>query len=91
MLCILPRIQLNIITIIRQALLNGKHVLCESPIALSELECKELYQLAADKNLILMDAIKQHTPQHIIVTLLLKSGKIGNILSVESTCTSLKT
>ena len=76
---------------IRQALLDGKHVLCESPIALSELECKELYQLATDKNLILMDAIKTaYSTAYNRLLLLLKSGKIGNILSVESTCTSLK-
>lgn len=76
---------------VKQALLAGKHVLCESPIALSEAECNELYQLANSKNLILMDAIKTaYSTAYNRLLLLLNSGKIGQVLSVESTCTSLK-
>ena len=69
---------------VKQALLAGKHVLCESPIALSEAECNELYQLANSKNLILMDAIKTaYSTAYNRLLLLLNSGKIGQVLSVE--------
>ena len=37
---------------------NGKHVLCEKPIALSKVEAVELYELASRKNLVLMEAVK---------------------------------
>ena len=76
---------------VKQALLAGKHVLCESPIALSEAECNELYQLANSKNLILMDAIKTaYSMAYSRLLLLLKEGIIGDIYSVDATCTSLR-
>ena len=43
---------------ISQALEHGKHVLCESPIALSGADCEALFKLAEAKHLVLMDAIK---------------------------------
>lgn len=76
---------------IRTALEMGKHVLCESPIALTQSDCNELFELAKSKNLILMDAIKTAyaTAYHRLV-LLAKSGAIGPVVSVDATCTSLK-
>ena len=77
---------------IRQALLRGKHVLCESPIALKESECKELFQLADEKGLVLMEAIKTaYSTAYNRLLLLLKSGKIGDVVSVDAACTSLIT
>ena len=77
--------------LVRKALLSGCHVLCESPIAMSAAECKELFSLAKKKNLILMDAIKTAYSQAFARMLLLaKVGKIGEIVSVEATCTSLR-
>lgn len=77
---------------IRQAFDAGKHVLCESPIALSAEECKELFELAAEKNLVLMDAIKTaYSTAYNRMLLLIKSGKIGEVMSVDATCTSLMT
>lgn len=77
---------------VKKALMNGKSVMCESPIALREEECKELFRLAADKNLVLMDAIKTaYATAYNRLLLLLKGGKIGRILSIEVSCTSLDT
>lgn len=76
---------------IKTALANGKHILCESPIALSGVECQELFEMANEQNLILMDAIKTaYSTAYNRLLLLLKSGKIGNVLSVDATCTSLR-
>lgn len=76
---------------IKKALEKGKHVLCESPIALRENQTKELFDLARSKNLVLMEAVKTaYATAYSRLLLLLKGGKIGKILSVDSTCTSLK-
>ena len=75
---------------IRQALEARRNVLCESPIALSAEECKALFDLAADKKLVLMDAIKTaYSTAYNRMLLLIKSGKIGDVMSVDATCTSL--
>ena len=75
---------------IRLALEAGKHVLCESPIALSAVDCKAMFDLAAEKGLVLMDAIKTaYSTAYNRMLLLIKSGKIGEVMSVDATCTSL--
>ncbi len=75
----------------KKALLAGKHVLCESPIALREGTCKELFGLAKERGLILMDAIKTaYSTAYERLVLLAKAGKIGEVVSVDSVCTSLR-
>lgn len=76
---------------IKEALERGRHVLCESPIALSEPACRELFDLANRQGLVLMEAIKTAyaTAYHRLL-LLAKSGRIGRIVSVQATCTSLQ-
>ena len=75
---------------IKHALERGKHVLCESPIALTLEETKELFALA-EKNLILMEAIKTaYSNAYNRLILLVKTGKIGKVVSVDATCTSLQ-
>lgn len=75
-----------------KAYLNAdKHILCESPIALKESECVELFNLAKEKNCVLMDGIKTaYSTAYYRLLLLIKSGKIGEVLSVDSTCTSIR-
>ena len=74
---------------VKKALNAGKHVLCESPLALSEEKCRELFALAKEKNVILHEAIKTaYSLAYSRLVLLAKSGKIGKIMSVDSTCTS---
>lgn len=76
---------------IKKALTCGKHVLCESPISLNEANFEELKKLANEKNLILMDSIKTaYSTAYNRLLLLLKGGKIGEIYSVDATCTSLR-
>lgn len=76
---------------IRQALLQGKHVLCESPIVLCVGQYDELTDLAKKQGVILMDAIKTaYSMAYNRLVLLLKGGKIGRVVSVDAICTSLK-
>lgn len=73
------------------ALKHGKHVLCESPIALSEREAEDLFCIANTKGLVLADGLKTaYSTAFSRLILLAKSGKIGDIVSIDSTCTSLK-
>lgn len=75
----------------RRALEAGKHVLCESPVALASDDANDLYELAAANKLILMDAIKTaYSTAYARMILLAKSGRIGNIVSVDAVCTSLR-
>ncbi|MBR1862350.1 MAG: Gfo/Idh/MocA family oxidoreductase [Lachnospiraceae bacterium] len=75
---------------VKQALENGKHVLCEAPLALSYNECEELFKIAEKNGLILMEALKTaFSTAYSRLILLAKSGRIGNIVSVDATCTSL--
>ena len=76
---------------IKQALSAGKHVLCESPITLNHMQTEELLEIAETNNLILMEAIKTaYATAYSRLLLLLKAGKIGKIISVDATCTSLR-
>lgn len=75
---------------IKQALLTGKHVLCESPIAIKSSDFEELQNLAQERNLLLMDSIKTaYSTAYNRMLVLAKGGKIGDIVSVDSICTSL--
>lgn len=75
---------------IKTAINAGKHVLCESPVSLSEEQTQELFELAKEKNVILMEAIKTaYATAFSRLLLLIKGGRIGEIVSVDCTCTSL--
>lgn len=76
---------------IKKALELGKHVLCEPPIVLSVNEWQELNTLAKENNLILMDAIRTaYSTAYYRMLLLVKSGRIGDVMSIDSSCTSLR-
>ena len=76
---------------ILDAISKGKHVLCEAPIALSREECVRAYTLAKENSCILYEGIKTaYSTAYERLVLLAKSGKIGDILSIDVTCTSLK-
>lgn len=75
---------------IKEALNKGKHVLCESPITLFVNQYEELKTLAEEKGLILMEAIKTaYSMAYARLMLMVKTGKIGDVLSVDTICTSL--
>lgn len=76
---------------IKYALENKKHVLVESPIALTKKECKELFTIAKKNKCILMESIRTaYSTAYERLLLLIKCGKIGKVLSVDAVCTSLK-
>lgn len=76
---------------LKKAIMVGKHVLCESPITLSDSEYKELIGLAKENNCLLFDGIKTaYSTAYYRLVLLAKAGKIGKVVSVDATCTSLK-
>ena len=76
---------------IKAALLSGKHVLCESPICVSSSEWLSLKDLASANGCILMDAIRTaYSTAFSRLLVLVKSGKIGEVVSVDATCTSLR-
>ncbi len=76
---------------IKEALEKKRHVIVESPIALSVDKLKELKALAHDNDCILMDAIKTaYSTAYSRLILMAKTGKIGDIVSVDATSTSLR-
>lgn len=75
---------------IKKALNKGIHVLCESPICLNEDQQKELFGIAQKNNCILMEAIKTaYSTAYSRLLLLIKSGRIGKVISVDAICSSL--
>lgn len=76
---------------IKEAIAAEKHVLCESPISLKEKQTKELFELAEQKKIVLMEGIKTaYSTAYNRLVLLAKSGIVGDVLSVDATCTSMK-
>ena len=76
---------------IKKAINAGKHVLVELPFALTREQHKELAALSDDNNVIMMPAMKTaYATAYNRLLLLVKGGKIGNIVSVDATCTSMR-
>ena len=72
-----------------QALKKKKHVLCESPIALSVAQWEELKMKAKEQQVVLMDSIKTaYATAYYRLLLMVKSGIIGDVVTVDSICTS---
>lgn len=77
---------------IKKALEKEKHVLCESPITLSSAEYRDLIDLADQKHLVLMDGIKTaYSIAYCRLLLMVKAGVVGDVVSIDSTSTSLRT
>lgn len=75
---------------VRTALEHGRHVLCEKPMVFRRSQAEELYQLANDKDLILMEAVKTaYAPGFNQMISIAKSGLIGEIRDVEACFTRL--
>ncbi len=76
---------------VKAALMLNKHVLCESPITISVSRSNELFGLAKERGLVLMDSLKTaFSTAFARLLLLVKAGKIGDVYSVDATCTSLR-
>ena len=74
----------------KKALSAQKHVLCETPMVLDANEACELYALAKEQGVVLMEANKTaHCPafNHLIV--MIKSGLIGDVVDIEASLSQL--
>lgn len=77
---------------VRRALEAGKHVMCEAPMAKSAEECDELFALADERGLVLMDSLRTaYSTAYARMLLLIAGGRIGDVVSVDATCTSMRT
>ncbi|XID91001.1 Gfo/Idh/MocA family oxidoreductase [Paenibacillaceae bacterium WGS1546] len=75
---------------IRRSLEAGKHVLCEKPLVLKADQAEEVYAMAKERNLILLEAIKTaYSPGFLQLLAIARSGKIGEIRDVEACFTKL--
>lgn len=75
---------------IKDAILAGKHVLCETPMVLSVGQAQELFKMAEDKGVILMEANKTaHCPAFNHLVVMIKSGVIGEVVDIEASLSKL--
>ena len=69
----------------KYALEKSKHVLCETPLVLNEDEARELFKLAAEKEVVLMEANKTaHAPAFNHLISMIKSGLIGDVVDINA-------
>lgn len=67
-----------------KALEHGCHVLCESPLFLSQHDADVAYKLAYSKKLVLMEAVKtRYFPAFEHLKLLLGSGVVGEVKDID--------
>ena len=75
---------------IKESILVGKHVLCETPMVLKGKEARELFALAEEKGVILMEANKTaHCPAFNHLMVMIKSGVIGEVVDIEASLSKL--
>ncbi|MBR5653767.1 MAG: Gfo/Idh/MocA family oxidoreductase [Prevotella sp.] len=69
----------------KYALEHGRHVLCETPMVLREDQARELFAIAEEKHLVLMEANKTaYCPAFNHLVTLIKSGWIGEVVDIEA-------
>lgn len=69
----------------KQALEAKKHVLCETPMVLDGKEARELFALAEQNGVLLMEANKTaHCPAFNHLMVMVKSGVIGEVVDIEA-------
>ncbi len=75
---------------VMKALSAEKHVLCEIPFVLSKEQALELYKLAEERNLVLLEASKTaFCPAFGHIVTLVKSGIIGEVVDVKSSLSKM--
>lgn len=75
---------------VKRALTAKKHVICNSPVAMTETQSRELFALAKKNGLVLFDSVKTaYLLSFSRLVLLVKGGVIGDVKSIDVTCTSL--
>lgn len=76
----------------KKSLLANKHVLCEIPFVLESNQAEILFQLAEDRNLVLLEASKTaYCPAFNHIVTLVKSGIIGDVVDVKSSLSKMVT
>ncbi len=76
---------LNHYELIRECLLNGKHVLSEKPMVATVDQVNELHGIADEKGLMLMEAQKcLYVPMFAKITEWLKEERIGKVIRAEA-------
>lgn len=72
------------------ALNHRRHVLCDLPMAIGAEKQRELLKNARKNDCVLMSGVKTaYSTAYYRLLLMVKSGEIGDVISVETTCTSL--
>ncbi|CDO88678.1 oxidoreductase [Mycobacterium triplex] len=70
----------------RAALAAGKHVLCEKPFTANAAEAREIADLAAKSDRVVMEAFHyRYHPQTLRVEEIIASGELGKLTHVEAT------
>ncbi len=70
---------------VKRALLADRHVLCEIPFMLQKNQALELYRLAEERSLVLLEASKTaYCPAFGHIVTLVKSGIIGDVVDVKA-------
>lgn len=78
--------------LVKEALENKKHVICEKPMCLNQNEVENLYKIAEENKVVLYEAIKTaYAPAFRRMIAIAKSGVIGDIKDVDATFTKLET
>ncbi|MFV8830017.1 Gfo/Idh/MocA family protein [Alkalihalobacterium sp. APHAB7] len=71
-----------------EAALNGKHILCEKPAALTSKEVEEMLSICKQQEVRFMEAFMyQFHPQHKRVKEIIKSGEIGKVKQMNAAFT----
>ena len=74
----------------KRAIMAGRHVLCEKPLAFTERESEELYKMAEERGVVLLEAVKTaYCPGFGQLLNVALSGRIGRICDVEAAFTRL--
>ena len=74
----------------KRSLLEKKHVLCEIPFVLEKSQAEELYNIAHDNNLVLLEASKTaFCPAFNHLVTLVKSGVIGDVVDVKASLSKI--
>lgn len=69
----------------KQAILRKKHVLCETPLVLNGNEARELFRMAEENQVVLIEANKTaHAPAFNHLITMIKSGLIGEVVDVSA-------
>lgn len=76
---------------IKNCIKHHKHVLCEKPMVLKEKQAEELFQIAEENRVVLMEAIKTaYCPGFHRLLSIVRSGAVGNVCDVEACFTKLE-